>query len=244
MIKVIGLLILLAGLSSCSTIEVPTDIFVLDQSFIAVWLPTQKCELEKAAKNYSWFKEDWYIFKKKYKDQLKTANQKETARLLEQWLEEAGQCLAQQDAICAQVKLDQFKFQMQEIRSYWISDYYIDFIWNFEEDLNRFIEIGMDPKLDLLEWNEFMPYLQAINSSFDKLNKAELDPEFLDFDPDKLGRWAQMKKDIEGRLTCLNGLTEGAQLEEIVDCAIGIQESTYEAIALFGNIEYTPEIIF
>jgi len=230
--------------ASCSSVELPSDMLILDQDFIAVWLPAQKCELDEAKSNYAQLNRQWDFFKRKYRSQIVQENAQDEVRLLEQWLEETGHCLEQWDDVCVKVKLDQFKYQIQSIRNFWEVDYFLDYLWHFEEELNRFVEIGTDPKLDLLEWNEFMPYLMAVNTSFDRLYEKDLDPEFLDFDPDRLAKWEELKNDLVVRVSCLNGLTEGAQLEEIANCALGIQETTYEAIALFGNVIYQPEIIY
>ncbi len=246
MIKSFQFLILFLLFTSCSTLEVPKDILTLERKFIAVWLPSQSCQLEKARGEYDSLIAHWKIFREKYSSIIKNENTKKEVRRSEQWLEEAGVCLKQGDELCVRVKLDQFKFQMQEIRKYWEVDYYIDYLWDFEEDLNRFVEISADPKLDLLEWNEFMPYLKAVNLSFTRLYEKEMDLEFLDYDPDKIDKWYSLKLELDLKLSCLNGLTEGAQIDEIANCAKGIQKTTHEAIALFGNIIYkstAPEIL-
>lgn len=236
-------LFLFLTFSSCSLLEVPSDMYTLDKSFISVWIPSQRNNLNEAKEAFPTLQNQWNYFKDKYDDLLNTENEKETARLLQQCLTDAGVCIRQDDVICVRVKLDQFKFELQEIRTFWETDYYLDYLWDLEENVYQFIEIAEDPKLELLEWDEFIHYQKAINVANKRLEEKTLNADFFDLTEAKIKLYKNYQTELTSHLVCLNGLTEEAQRDEILRCAKDLQEIVYDMISVFGNNELQNEQI-
>ncbi len=234
--NVLSIAVLLILLAGCSAVEIPKEMRHLDQAYIPVWLASTNHNLELGERHFKELDGRWRAFEEKYQGLLETSeDHREIFRLLNQWLEEAEDCIEQRDELCARIKLDHFKFELQEIRFIWEMDYTLDYLWDFEADIAQFTDIAEDPKMQLLEWSDFMTHLKAVNNSWEKLKEHVPNPTFLDWNDGQLITYQSLKDELGNRLVCLNGISESAQLEEIFACALGIQVTAHQMIALFGN---------
>jgi len=61
-------------------------------------------------------------------------------------------------------------------------DFFVLYLWHYEEQMYHSTEIAMDPKLSLLEWREFVDEVKCLSESWDILNHHYPSPETLDYD--------------------------------------------------------------
>ena len=242
--SILSVTILLLLTSGCGLFEIPKEMLQLDQRYIPVWLSVEQSDMVMAAQHFEDLEKQWSLFETQYASVLASSEDHlEIFRLLNQWLEEAKGCIRKGEVLCSRVKLDQFKFELQEMRRLWEFDYTLDYVWEFESSISQFVEIAADEKLQLLEWSEFMPFLKAMNESWLYLYDHNIDVDFLEWNTERVTQYQQLRGQIENRLECLNGLTEGAQLEEIYVCALEIRQLTFQMINLFSLPESSKLIL-
>jgi len=95
-------------------------------------------------------------------------------------------------------------------------DFFVLYLWHYEEQMYHSTKAAIDPKLDLYEWEEFVDEVSCLSESWDILNHHYPAPRTLDYDQLKYKNQVVVKEELKKATLAFTTLVTYGQADQNV----------------------------
>jgi|GEM_PF-3916768 len=215
-----------------------------DQAFIPLWFSTELGDLEDARATVAYTEFRWQQMEQTLRSILPQGEWVHHLDRTEDWLTDAYWAVQRGDLTVAAVELDHARFELMAMRrQLGILDYYPDQLYQLHSSLDILAEISEDPKLCLLDWNEFERLVLRAQADWIRLRDRQLDAKVYDLAAEQIQKLNRLNDSMEKAMQRLSQRMEEAQRLAVARAVNETDAVLIECIRLFGQFD-TTSVLF
>jgi len=147
-------LALVFSTNSCDVQSIKEDMVQFDQAYLPVWAYAYEGNLQKAKASVFYLEFQWQRLRGKYQDAMPDESWQETFRRVNDWLGDVYYAIDANELPLALSQLEHVRYELQQLRREYHVDYFLDHLYDFQDELAILTEAANDDMLCLLEWLE------------------------------------------------------------------------------------------
>ena len=226
--------------NGCNSDDLKPAMAAFDQAFIPVLYYSHYGDLESAQKAMLVLDRKWETLSVElHKHATSYHKGPELIQLITAWLEEARCAIEYKDPLRALIQLDHARYEMTDFRWREGMVYYLDKVWDLEAAIDIVVQTVNDPKLDLLEWSEFMPMCYEVEIALDELMQTPMEKDLFGFTATDELRLTSQLSVLHFSIKNFIVATEYGDSGVVAEAANKMQTAYLEYIYLFGEFEPT-----
>lgn len=216
------------------------DMVQFDQAFIPVLYHVKHGKMGEAKKAAFQMRFKWMKLKSRQQDLVNDPNWQDAFCRADDWLDDAVKLIHENESHLAFIQLNQARYEMVELRRQFKIEYYLDYIFQFQEQVQTLAEVLRDEKLYLLEWTDLEVMIGKMNATWIIMRRQQFDPTDFELKLKARNAMTGLQVDIAKALLQFNDIVpEAHQLKMRV--AIGqLEEKADQLLQLFGDFEGQP----
>mgnify|MGYP006283192133 CR=1 FL=1 len=215
-----------------------------DQAFIPLWFSTELGDLDNARSTVAYTEFRWQQMERTLRLLLPEGEWTLHLDRTEDWLTDAYWAVQRGDLAMAAIELDHARFEMMAMRrQLGIMDYYPDQLYQLHSSLDILAEISEDPKLCLLDWNEFARLVEQAQTDWITLRDRQIDAQVYDLAADQINELNRLADDLEEAMDRLTQRMHEAQRLEVAGAINAADAVLIQCIRLFGQFD-TTSVLF
>ena len=207
---------LLTTISACNNDALEEAMVDFDKAFIPVFYHTYNQDIDSAKRAMLVLDRKWETLDLQFEKKANDAhNWKASFRMVTIWLDEATCAINSQDADLALIQLD------------------------LEAAIDIVVQVSNDSMLDLLEWQEFIPMVYDVETTWTDVLNSSWKKEHFDFDASEELEEATRKTALGFAIKDFTKAVKDADRCMVKDAAKEMEAAYLEYIFFFGDFDLT-----
>ena len=213
-----------------------------DKAFIPTWYYVGLQNVDEAKSSVFYLSFEWQQLENRYGKHLPgDEDWQETFRRVNDWLDEAFRAI---DGNCFELaynQLDHVRYEMMDLRRRHQIDYYLDYLFDFEDTMNEVLEVANDDMLCLMEWNEFESLVHRMNAQWQRALRQEIDGELFKLDPLKLRHLQSNQQLVTSELQAFDEAMKTGDQCEVILAGESLRPAYMQVLTKFGNFNWEKQ---
>lgn len=215
-----------------------------DQAFIPLWFSAELGDLANARATVAYTEFRWQQMERTLRLVLPEGEWTDHLDRTEDWLTDAYWAVQRGDLAMAAIELDHARFELMAMRRQMgIMDYFPDQLYQLHSSLDILAEISEDPKLCLLDWNEFERLVQQAQNDWSALRDRQIDVETYELAVDQIQELDRLQAAMDQAMDRLSQRMHEAQRLEVARAVNAADAVLIQSIRLFGQFD-TTSVLF
>jgi hypothetical protein len=207
-----------------------------DEAFIPVWVHTFEGNIWEAKGSVFNLAFEWQKFSNRFQNAFpEDALWAASFDRIDGWLGDAFLAIDDNCAAMAFNQLEHVKYDLQMLRKHKGIDYYLDHIFDLQNDVQTLIVTSSDELLCLLQWAEYDHLVCAINAKWESVELIPFDAEVYGFTAKKEQLLYSFRDEVGMQIDTFNATMDCANREELALASENIELALMQMIALFGD---------
>lgn len=222
---------------SCDVQDLKEDMVQFDQAYIPVWAYAYEGNAPKAKAAVFYLEFQWQRLRGKYERSVPEESWQETFRRVNEWLGDVYYAIDANELPLALSQLEHVRYEMQQLRRAYHVDYFLDDLYDYQDELAILTEAANDERLCMLEWAEFEELAVAALQRWRNLMVRPFDAGFYGLDAEEERLYEVYKLEMETALIAFADIVETADREAIAAESCHLEGTFVPLLRLFGNFK-------
>jgi hypothetical protein len=233
--RVVSITILASLISGCDTTQIKKAMVHFDRAFVPVLVYSFEGDVHQAKRSVFYLEFQWQKLKKQYQAYL--PEEAEALNRINSWLGDAYYAIDANNMTLAANQLEHVKYEFMELRQKYGVDYYLDDLFNFQDEIGLLSEAAGDELMCLMEWGEYEQLLQRAIKDWQAIRAQPLDSTLHEFDEARLQQLAYKQDAMEAVLYQFAETFSCASRQQLAVASQSLQPAFFEVLRMFGNFE-------
>lgn len=237
LLKIVMLLGLMAFTLRSDVLDIQKDMVRFDQAYIPLWLYVHQGDMTKAKSSVFVMEFHWQRLRSKYENAVEEEDWTETFRRVNDWLGDAYFAIDANRPHMASNQLDHARYEMQYLRGRYRIPYYLDHIYDLQDEVYGLIEIADDRALCMMAWPEIEVLATSALQHWRNHKDEPLNAELYGLDAADMqllkSRQAQMEKALED----FQAIVETAEREAMAAESSELEDAFIQLLSVFGKFD-------
>ncbi len=222
---------------SCDVQDIKEDMVHFDQAYIPVWVYTYEGNAQRAKAAVFFLEFQWQRLRARYEQSVPEESWQETFRRVNDWLGDVYYAIDANELQLARSQLEHVRYELQQLRREYHVDYFLDRLYDFQDELAILTEAANDDRLCMLEWPEFEELTVAALQRWRNLMVRPFDAGFYGLDAEEERLFDAYKLEMETALIAFADIVETADQEAIAAESCHLEGTFIPLLRLFGNFK-------
>lgn len=228
------------GKAETANSKLVKDMVQFDQAFIPVLYHVKNGKMAEAKKATLQMRFYWMKLKNRHQFLVNDPAWEDAFCRADDWIDDALQLMHENEPHLTYIQLNQARYEMTELRRQFKIDYYLDYVFNFQEMVETLSEVLHDEKLYLLEWNQLESMIGRMNATWLMMRRQQLNPADFKFNAKERQRLTSLQLNIAKELLFFNDLTAEAHQLKMRIAIEALEREANNLLLLFGDFEGQP----
>ncbi len=237
LLKTAILLVLMAFTYSSEVTDIKKDMVHFDQAFIPLWLYVHQGNMTKAKSAIFVVEFRWQQLRSKYENAVEEEDWSETFRRANDWLGDAYFAIDANRPQMALNQLDHARYEMQHLRGRYRIQYYLDHIYDLQDEIYGLSEIANDRTLCMMAWPEIEVLATSALQHWRNHKNDAIDAALYELNALEMQLLKARQKQIEKALQDFLAIVETAEREAIAAESSKLEDAYLQLLSVFGKLD-------
>lgn len=215
--------------------DIRRDMVHFDQAFIPVWLYVREGNMQKAKSAVFAMEFQWQKLRGKFASTVPEPEWQDAFLRVDGWLSDAYFAIDNNASRVAFNQLEYAKYELRELRRAYKIDYYIDHLYQFQDELDVLTEAANDEMLCMMDWQEFEAMSTAALQHWRTLMVHPFDADLYELETDEENLFREYQSDVESALMTFYAAVETGDREAVATASPQLGDAFMPLLRLFGN---------
>lgn len=235
LIRVVSISLLASLITGCDTTQISKAMVRFDRAFIPALAYSYEGDVHQAKRSVFYLEFQWQKLKKQYQGYL--PGEAEALNRIDNWLGDAYYAIDANNMVTAANQLEHVKYEFMELRRRYGLGYYLDGLYEFQDDIGFLAEAAEDEMMCLVEWGDYEHLLYQAIEDWKAIRGQQLDAELYEFDEARLRQLAVRQDAMQEALYDFAETFGSANRRQLAIASQTLQPALLEVLKLFGNFE-------
>lgn len=233
-------LMFLFAAATARPVDVQQIMVRFDQAYIPLWFATETGDLKEAKATVAYAEFRWQQMERTLLLVLPEGEWIEHLQRTGEWMNDAYWAIQRGDLATAAIELDHARFELMAMRrQLGIHNYYPDQLYQLHSSLDILAEISEDPKLCLLDWNEFERLVTQAVTDWANIRDHRPDAQTYELTDDQITGLSQLSSELDKAMEHLVREMQRAQRLDVARAVQAADAILIERIRIFGRFDPT-----
>ena len=228
---------LVLSTNGCDLQDIREDMVRFDQAFIPLWAHAQEGNVQKAKAAVFFLEFQWQQLRVKYQFAAEDDEWQETFRRVNDWLGDVYYAVDANRMDLALNQLEHVRYELQQLRRQYHIDYFLDHLYDFQEEVAVLTEASNDEMLCMLEWPEFEELAVSALNHWRRIMIHPFDAAFYGLDAEEERLYQAYRVEMEEVLINFLDVVESADREAIATESFHLEAAFMPLLRLFGDFQ-------
>lgn len=221
----------------CQPAGIQKSMVHFDQAFLPVYKYAYEGNMNEAKQAIFFLEFQWQQLRNQHEFARQDANWRNAFSKTDKALGDAYYAIDDNNSRLAFEKLEVAKNAMMALREQYRIDYYLDYLFDFQEAAQLVTETSTDQMLCLMGWGELEDMAQAATNAWRDAQHEPVDVALYELDSEKLMLLKDKMQVVALALDDMNAAMESANRAKVATACKKLEPAYLEVLWMFGNFD-------
>ncbi|HMO40793.1 MAG TPA: hypothetical protein PKC76_05845 [Saprospiraceae bacterium] len=219
----------------CQPLDIRKGMVQFDQAFLPVLMHTRQGDMNEAKKAVFYLDFQWQRLRNQYEFSHTEHEWREAFRQINEHLGKAYQAIDANQPALALWQLESVRQEWTNLRTRYRIDYYLDYLYDFQEAADLLTETATDEMLCLQAWEDLEKMAAETAAAWQEVRYYPLDADLYELDADKIELLRARMQTVAAVLQNMEKAIETADRAQVAAVCTRLQPAFLKVLWVFGN---------